>query len=66
MTLPKANNTATKRGQGHGASDQPVQSTAASLSPTKFTALVKEHGAEVRIKKFPYWTQFVAILFCHL
>ncbi|CAO0819863.1 hypothetical protein DFAR_1150021 [Desulfarculales bacterium] len=28
--------------------------------------MVKEHGAEVRIKGFPCWTQFVATLFCHL
>ncbi|CAO0820848.1 hypothetical protein DFAR_1960001 [Desulfarculales bacterium] len=28
--------------------------------------MVKEHGAEVRTKGFPCWTQFVAMLFCHL
>lgn len=33
---------------------------------TEFAALVKQHGAEVRTKGFPCWTQFVAMLFCHL
>ncbi|MFH1060661.1 MAG: DUF4372 domain-containing protein [Pseudomonadota bacterium] len=33
---------------------------------TEFAALVKLHGAEVRTKGFPCWTQFVAMLFCHL
>ncbi|CAO0822207.1 hypothetical protein DFAR_2870044 [Desulfarculales bacterium] len=33
---------------------------------TEFSALVKEHGAEVRTKRFSCWAQFVAMLFCHL
>ncbi|CAO0822077.1 hypothetical protein DFAR_4040004 [Desulfarculales bacterium] len=33
---------------------------------TEFSALVKEHGAAVRIKDFSCWTQFVAMIFCHL
>ncbi|CAO0823360.1 hypothetical protein DFAR_3680005 [Desulfarculales bacterium] len=34
---------------------------------TEFAALIKEHhSSEIRIKGFPCWTQFVAILFCHL
>ncbi|CAO0824703.1 hypothetical protein DFAR_850001 [Desulfarculales bacterium] len=33
---------------------------------TEFTALAEEHGAEARTKGFPCWTQFVAMLFCHL
>ncbi|CAO0823020.1 hypothetical protein DFAR_3440007 [Desulfarculales bacterium] len=33
---------------------------------TELAALVKEHGAEVRTKGFTCWTQFVAMLFCHL
>ncbi|CAO0823824.1 hypothetical protein DFAR_3950002 [Desulfarculales bacterium] len=33
---------------------------------TEFAALVKKRGAEVRTKGFPYWTKFVAMLFCHL
>ncbi|CAO0822128.1 hypothetical protein DFAR_2810047 [Desulfarculales bacterium] len=33
---------------------------------TEFAALIKEHDAEVRTKGFPCWTQFVAMLFCHL
>ncbi|CAO0823227.1 hypothetical protein DFAR_3560004 [Desulfarculales bacterium] len=33
---------------------------------TEFSALVKEHGAEVRIKGFPCWAQLMAMLFCHL
>jgi len=33
---------------------------------TEFAALVKEHGAERRAKGFTCWTQFVAMLFCHL
>ncbi|CAO0821155.1 hypothetical protein DFAR_2180004 [Desulfarculales bacterium] len=33
---------------------------------TEFSALIKEHGAEVRTKGLPYWAQFVAMLFCHL
>ena len=33
---------------------------------TEFAALVKEHGAERRAKGFSCWTQFVAMLFCHL
>ncbi|CAO0821092.1 hypothetical protein DFAR_200034 [Desulfarculales bacterium] len=32
---------------------------------TEFVALVKEHGAKIRTKGFPCWTQFVAMLFCH-
>ncbi|CAO0822567.1 hypothetical protein DFAR_3170026 [Desulfarculales bacterium] len=30
---------------------------------TEFSALVKEHGAEVRTKGLPCWTQFVACFF---
>ncbi|CAO0821995.1 hypothetical protein DFAR_2770016 [Desulfarculales bacterium] len=33
---------------------------------TELAALVKWHGAEVRAKRFPCWTQFVAMLFCYL
>ncbi|CAO0822064.1 hypothetical protein DFAR_2800025 [Desulfarculales bacterium] len=34
---------------------------------TEFAALViKEHGAEVKTKGSLCWTQFVAMLFCHL
>ncbi|CAO0823484.1 hypothetical protein DFAR_3720002 [Desulfarculales bacterium] len=33
---------------------------------TEFAAFVKEHSPEVRTNKFPCWTQFVAMLFCHL
>ncbi|CAO0821782.1 hypothetical protein DFAR_2650001 [Desulfarculales bacterium] len=33
---------------------------------TEVTALIKEHGVEVRTKGIPFWTQFVAMLFCHL
>ncbi|CAO0824191.1 hypothetical protein DFAR_490003 [Desulfarculales bacterium] len=28
--------------------------------------MVKKHGAAVRTKAFSCWTQFVAMLFCHL
>lgn len=33
---------------------------------TQFLSLVKEHGAERAAKGFTCWTQFVAMLFCHL
>ncbi|CAO0824217.1 hypothetical protein DFAR_510005 [Desulfarculales bacterium] len=33
---------------------------------TEFAALIKEHGTEVRTKKLSCWTQFMAMLFCHL
>ncbi|CAO0820388.1 hypothetical protein DFAR_1540039 [Desulfarculales bacterium] len=33
---------------------------------TEFSVLIKECGTEVRTKGFPCWTQFVAMLFCHL
>ncbi|CAO0821829.1 hypothetical protein DFAR_2690018 [Desulfarculales bacterium] len=33
---------------------------------TEFSALVKKHGAEVRTKEFLCWTQFMAMLSCHL
>ncbi|CAO0822689.1 hypothetical protein DFAR_3240002 [Desulfarculales bacterium] len=36
------------------------------FSRTEFAALDKEHGAAGRTKGFPCWTQFVAMLFCHL
>ncbi|CAO0822959.1 hypothetical protein DFAR_330017 [Desulfarculales bacterium] len=32
---------------------------------TEFSALLKEHGAEVKTKGLPCWTQFVAMLFYH-
>ncbi|CAO0819667.1 hypothetical protein DFAR_1050026 [Desulfarculales bacterium] len=32
---------------------------------TEFFALVEKHGAAVRTKGFPCWTQFVALLFYH-
>ena len=33
---------------------------------TQFQSLVREHGAERHAKGFTCWTQFVAMLFCHL
>lgn len=33
---------------------------------THFAALVKKHGGERRAKGFTCWTQFVAMMFCHL
>jgi len=33
---------------------------------TEFAALVRKHGAERGAKGFTCWTQFVAMLFCHL
>ena len=33
---------------------------------TEFDRLVREHGAEKHSKGFSCWTQFVAMLFCHL
>ncbi|CAO0821340.1 hypothetical protein DFAR_2280014 [Desulfarculales bacterium] len=36
------------------------------VPPTEFSALVKEHGAEVKTKVLPCWTQLVATLFCRL
>ncbi|CAO0823571.1 hypothetical protein DFAR_3790002 [Desulfarculales bacterium] len=36
------------------------------FSLTELAALIKEHGLEVRTKGFSCWTQFVAMLFCHL
>ncbi|CAO0819982.1 hypothetical protein DFAR_1260035 [Desulfarculales bacterium] len=33
---------------------------------TEFTALVTEHGAEVRTKGSPCWTQLVVMAFCYL
>jgi len=33
---------------------------------TRFSRLVAKHGAERRAKGFTCWTQFVAMLFCHL
>ncbi|CAO0820873.1 hypothetical protein DFAR_190003 [Desulfarculales bacterium] len=33
---------------------------------TEFSALVKEHRAEVKTTGLPCWTQCVAMLFCHL
>ncbi|CAO0823869.1 hypothetical protein DFAR_3980003 [Desulfarculales bacterium] len=36
------------------------------FSRTELSDLVKEHGAAVRTKGFPCWTQFVAMAFCYL
>ena len=33
---------------------------------TEFASLVKKHNAEYKAKGFTCWTQFVAMLFCHL
>ncbi|CAO0819623.1 hypothetical protein DFAR_1040010 [Desulfarculales bacterium] len=57
VVMPKATNTATKRGQGHGTSSQPILSQLLHhFLSTEFAVLVKEHGAEVRTKGFPGWT----------
>lgn len=62
----------TRRG-GAGAEGSKMRRTASLFSQllqqiprTQFDALVKEHHAERGAKGFKCWTQFVAMLFCHL
>ncbi|CAO0822983.1 hypothetical protein DFAR_3400002 [Desulfarculales bacterium] len=66
VVLPKANNTTTKRGQGHGTNTSLFSQLLHHFPRTEFAVLVKEHGAAVRTKGLPCQTQFVAMLFCHL
>ena len=40
--------------------------TAPAFSPDRVRSLVKKHNAERAAKGFTCWTQFVAMLFCHL
>ncbi|CAO0824295.1 hypothetical protein DFAR_570008 [Desulfarculales bacterium] len=66
MVLPKINNTRPIAGKAMVRVASLFIQLPHHFPHTEFTALVKEHGAAVRTKGFLCWTQFVAMLFCHL